>query len=405
MSSFFYSSSFRAWLVLILKALLASNLNLQLPCLPTIRSELSTTDFMVQLSIVIGPALAIPSNIFTRFLSDRYAAKYLFISCVLLFSFGSLICALSNNIIFFLMGRSLQVLGDAGVSILGFVILSDLFPHSLSLGRYLGFNSILSSLAIIPSPLIGAWILTHYHWRWIFLLLFAFSVILFLLFLWCLDEKSNKKKENLSFSFLAFFQETHQLFKIPLFFLGTVIPALYMSLASLFDLYTTFLCIDSFGLTPSEFSLFRVVLILLSALASAVYLYMLSYGGIEGAFSLGFLGYLMYILILLSFYAIFPLANNYYNAFFLFCLPAMLGISLAFIDPISMLKILSCSQDKKEAGLSVFALTRNVFSTFFLLLGTFFFNGAIYSTTFIVFFISFSILALLFFMKNFIKSY
>ena len=303
------------------------------------------------------------------------------------------------------MGRALQVLGDAGVSILGFVILSDLFPHSLSLGRYLGFNSILSSLAIIPSPLIGAWILSHYHWRWIFLLLFAFSVILFLLFLWCLPEKPHKKKENLSFSFLAFFQETHHLFKVPLFFLGAVIPAFYMSLASLFDLYTTFLCIDSFGLTPSEFSLFRVVLILLSALASAGYIYTLNYGGIERAFNLGFFGYLVYILILLSFYAIFPLANNYYNAFFLFCLPAMLGISLSFIDPISMLKILSHSQDKKTAGLSIFALTRNVFSTFFLLLGTFFFNGTIYSTTFIIFFISFSILAMLFFMRRFIKSY
>ncbi|MBY0292258.1 MAG: MFS transporter [Alphaproteobacteria bacterium] len=382
-------------------ALLTINLNLQFPCLTTIRDELDVTDFMIQLSIVIGPGLAILSNIFTNFLTTRYGVRRLFITCVLLFSCGSLICALSSNILGFLMGRSLQVLGDAGVSVLGFVVLSNLFSNDLDLGKYFGFNLIFSSLVTIPSPIIGAWVLVHYHWRWNFILLFVLSAILLILFYIYLPEIFQKKKRASAPSFLISLQELWGLFKSPLFFLATVIPALYFCVSSLFDLYSPFFCIDMLGLGPSDFSVFRTGLIFLNVLASTVYIYILKRGGLKTIFNVGLLSYFLYIVILMTFLAFFPLVNNYYNAFLLFCLPAILGISLAFVNPLSMLKVLSCSAGREDSGLAIFALTRNIFSTFFMLIAAFLFNGTIYTVLYIVFFISFLIYFFLVAMKNY----
>lgn len=118
----FRLSSTHAWLLLLLIALISGTNNLISPCLISIRETLNTSDLMLQVSFALGPALAIFSNIIMGVWSERYRRRALLLTSVLSFLAGSLMCAVASNIGEFLAGRSLQIWGDAGVSIVAFAI-------------------------------------------------------------------------------------------------------------------------------------------------------------------------------------------------------------------------------------------------------------------------------------------
>ncbi|WPY01925.1 MFS transporter N-terminal domain protein (plasmid) [Candidatus Trichorickettsia mobilis] len=164
------TAKLNGWLLIILMSLLSANMHLQYPCLLAIKETLGATDFIMQASLILSPGLAIFSNIFVGCYSTKYKAKSLLISCTLSFIMGTLTCGLAENQLAFFVGRSLQVLGDSGISIIGFALLAALLSPKV-LAYYLGYSSILTAATTIFSPLLGAALLLRWGWRTPFLFL------------------------------------------------------------------------------------------------------------------------------------------------------------------------------------------------------------------------------------------
>jgi MFS family permease len=337
-------------------ALISANLNLQFPCFLIIQKDLISSDFMMQMSLILGPILAIPCNIFMGLWSDRYDGKCLIIFFIIAFLLGSLACGLAKNTEYFLVGRALQIIGDSGVSVIGFVLLSNLVGE-IKFAKYLGFNAILGSVVGIISPLLGNWILTNYNWRWNLFILCILSTILLILFILFIPRSTNKAASSLSLSNVK--NDLIFLSKLPLFIYGGLLAALYTATSTLFDFYSPFFYMGISELSPQVFSYIKASLTLIGIMASFGYIYILAHHGLSKAFSLGIMISFLFGLGI----TIILLTNNYHMPFFVFILTAVQGISGAFINPICMVLAFSQLENKKSIGLSIFALMRNIIST------------------------------------------
>lgn len=392
---FLYTNPFNGWLVLILMAVIATNMNFQFPCLTTIKHDLRASEFMIQLTLVLGPGLAILSNIFFGLWVGRFRHKVLLIYCVTLFLLGSLLCALSYSILPFFIGRAMQVFGDSGISVIGFVILSDLCRNRT--GEFLGYNAALTAAFNICAPIIGAYILIHVDWRMNFWLLFCLSLALLILLYYSLPPGDQPEKD-LQITLKGLTREYITQLKSPPFFLSITIPAMCATLTTLQDFYSPVFYIEIHRTAPQVFSYIRGLLIIISIISSLLYVFTLKRKGVKPAFIIGStvsifhtLGVLITLLL--------PAPHGLYP---FFLLASVQFIAAGFLNPLGMLKAIVYFPDRKGISLSIFALMRNVISTFITVLAAFIFNGSIEPIIFIIGIISIALCYLLFLMSAYI---
>jgi MFS transporter, DHA2 family, multidrug resistance protein len=105
----------------------------------------------------------------TGWAADRFGTKRLFIGSVLVFTLGSLLCAISPNILALIIFRVIQGIGGGMLMPLSFVILThEAGPHRV--GRLMAIGGIPILLGPIAGPVLGGWVLGAYGWQWIFLI-------------------------------------------------------------------------------------------------------------------------------------------------------------------------------------------------------------------------------------------
>jgi EmrB/QacA subfamily drug resistance transporter len=105
----------------------------------------------------------------TGWAADRFGTKRLFMGSVLAFMLGSLLCAMSSNILMLIVFRILQGIGGGMLLPLGFIILThEAGPRRL--GRLMSVLSIPMLLGPIGGPILGGWLIGTVGWRWIFLI-------------------------------------------------------------------------------------------------------------------------------------------------------------------------------------------------------------------------------------------
>lgn len=105
----------------------------------------------------------------TGWATDRFGTKRLFMSSVLVFTLGSLLCAISPNILLLIASRVLQGIGGGMLLPLGFVISSrEAGPKRL--GRLMALGGIPLLIAPIGGPTLSGWLIDAWGWQWIFLI-------------------------------------------------------------------------------------------------------------------------------------------------------------------------------------------------------------------------------------------
>ena len=104
----------------------------------------------------------------TGWAADRFGTKRLFIGSLLVFTLGSLLCALAPNILLLIIFRVVQGIGGGMLLPLSFVILTrEAGPKRV--GRLMAIGGIPILLAPIGGPILGGWLIGAYGWKWIFL--------------------------------------------------------------------------------------------------------------------------------------------------------------------------------------------------------------------------------------------
>lgn len=137
--------------------------------LPAMAADLHRSPLAMQSAIIsyaLTVALLIPIS---SWLADRFGSRRIFILSVLLFSLGSLLCALSTHLPMLVCMRVLQGVGGAMMMPVARLVLLKVYSRA----EFLGAMSLVSMPGLVGpvlGPLLGGWLVTVASWHWIFLI-------------------------------------------------------------------------------------------------------------------------------------------------------------------------------------------------------------------------------------------
>ncbi|KPY19974.1 Major facilitator transporter [Pseudomonas coronafaciens pv. porri] len=157
------------WVIAIaffMQSLDGTILNTALPSMARSLAEDPLRMQSVVIAYMLTIALLIPAS---GWIADRFGIKRIFFSAILLFSFGSLLCALSWSLDVLVAARVIQGLGGALMVPIGRLIVLRAYPRS-ELVRILGFITVPGLLGPLLGPTLGGWMVEYLSWHWIFLI-------------------------------------------------------------------------------------------------------------------------------------------------------------------------------------------------------------------------------------------
>ncbi len=135
----------------------------------TFIEEFSSTQAVVAWTST-GYTLSLASVIpLTGWAANRLGTKRLVMGSVLLFTLGSLLCAMASSITLLVAFRAAQGLGGGILIPLQLIILARAAGPA-RLGRVLTISMISVLMAPIAGPILGGWLIDAFGWQWIFLI-------------------------------------------------------------------------------------------------------------------------------------------------------------------------------------------------------------------------------------------
>lgn len=139
------------------------------------------TDLNTLQWIVTGYMLAQASVIpLSGWLSDRFGAKTVFLTAVIVFTIGSILCATPSRAEWLIAFRVLQGLGGGCVLPVGMAYVYKLAPRS-KVGVVMGIMGIPVLFAPAIGPVLSGWLVEYHSWRWIFLINIPIGIICLLI--------------------------------------------------------------------------------------------------------------------------------------------------------------------------------------------------------------------------------
>lgn len=135
--------------------------------LPAIISDLHGIQYMGWIVAVFLLGMAVVTPLWSK-LGERIGNRRTYQIATLLFAIGSIFQALSSNIIFFLIARTIMGIGAGGMNTIPFIIYADLYTNLRKRGKVIGYATASFSAAAIIGPLIGGWIVDTFSWHWVF---------------------------------------------------------------------------------------------------------------------------------------------------------------------------------------------------------------------------------------------
>lgn len=167
-----------AFIVLLgmLTALGPLTIDLYLPAFPALKDDLAVGDGEVQLTLA-GTTLGLAmGELVVGTLSDRVGRRWPLLAATALHVAASVGCALSTDIVTLGVLRVLQGLGAAGSAVLVLAIVRDLFRGRL-LVLMLARVTLVTTVAPLIAPVLGAELLPVTGWRGIFVVLAVLSAL------------------------------------------------------------------------------------------------------------------------------------------------------------------------------------------------------------------------------------
>ena len=99
--------------------------------------------------------------------ADRFGGRTVFRAAIALFTFGSILCGISETVLQLTMARVLQGLGGAMMVPVGRLVLFRSIEKS-QLIPTMAYLQVPAQLGPVLGPLVGGFITTYFSWRWIF---------------------------------------------------------------------------------------------------------------------------------------------------------------------------------------------------------------------------------------------
>jgi EmrB/QacA subfamily drug resistance transporter len=181
----------RRWFVLVtvgigtfLSSLNTSITNTVLPVIQrAIHLTMSQSEWIVLIYLLVLTLFLLPMGR----LSDLLGHRFIFLSGFALFTLASLLCGLSGNYLFLLLGRALLAIAGSMILSVGPALISISFPPEQR-GRVLGLQAIMTYIGLSLGPVLGGWMTEWWGWPVIFFLTIPFGLVGFVLGLWSIPR-------------------------------------------------------------------------------------------------------------------------------------------------------------------------------------------------------------------------
>ena len=151
---------------LFMQILDATILNTSLPQMAQALGESPLKMQWAVISYALTLAIFIPLS---GFLADKYGTRRVFLSAIIIFCIGSLLCAVSPTLDFLVGSRIIQGIGGAMMTPVARLILVKSYPRNKLL-TVMNFAVIPALVAPLVGPVLGGYIVQYASWHWIFLI-------------------------------------------------------------------------------------------------------------------------------------------------------------------------------------------------------------------------------------------
>lgn len=156
-------------------------LNVALPKINTEFNISASTGQWLMTGFMLVNGILIP---ITAYLFNKYSYRKLFLVALVLFTIGSLICAISMNFPIMMVGRVLQAIGAGVLMPLGSIVIITIYPPEKR-GAAMGTMGIAMILALAIGPTLSGYIVQNYHWNVMFYGMFIIGILAILVgFVW-----------------------------------------------------------------------------------------------------------------------------------------------------------------------------------------------------------------------------
>ncbi|EOB6878314.1 DHA2 family efflux MFS transporter permease subunit [Staphylococcus aureus] len=156
-------------------------LNVALPKINTEFNISASTGQWLMTGFMLVNGILIP---ITAYLFNKYSYRKLFLVALVLFTIGSLICAISMNFPIMMVGRVLQAIGAGVLMPLGSIVIITIYPPEKR-GAAMGTMGIAMILVPAIGPTLSGYIVQNYHWNVMFYGMFIIGIIAILVgFIW-----------------------------------------------------------------------------------------------------------------------------------------------------------------------------------------------------------------------------
>ncbi|RYZ71679.1 MAG: MFS transporter, partial [Proteobacteria bacterium] len=169
-------SNILLWLVAIgffMETLDSTIVNTALPAMAKSLNESPLAMHSVILGYSLTLAIFIPAS---GWFADRFGTKRTFLSAILIFSVGSLLCALSRSLPEIVASRVLQGAGGSMLLPIGRLAILRAFPGPKFLPA-LSFVTIPGLIGPLIGPTLGGYLVEYVSWHWIFLINLPIGII------------------------------------------------------------------------------------------------------------------------------------------------------------------------------------------------------------------------------------
>ncbi|TXK86091.1 DHA2 family efflux MFS transporter permease subunit [Paenibacillus sp. N3.4] len=134
----------------------------------------------------------------TAFLIERYGSRFMFLTAMVLFTAGALICALAPNFSILMAGRVVQASGAGIIMPLMMTVFLTVFPPEKR-GSAMGTMGIAMIFAPAIGPTLSGWLVQTYTWRLLFYIVLPIGIIDILLAFFLMGNVTKMSKVKFDF--------------------------------------------------------------------------------------------------------------------------------------------------------------------------------------------------------------
>lgn len=244
--------------------------DLYLPALPQMVEVFDTTQAMVNLTLTVYFVTYAIGLLFWGPLSEMYGRRPIMLMGAAFYSCGGILCFLASDIELLISARVIQAFGGSAITVVTTAIVKDLYD---GIEREKIMASIMSLVVVAPmvAPSLGSLLLHVSSWRMIFMTLALFGCISAVLAL-CYKETLESRYTG---SVLRSWGRLIVVLRNPkfLFLLGifSLTPMAMMG----FVAASSYIYVEQFGLTESQFSIAFGLNALFASLGPRIYIQLL----------------------------------------------------------------------------------------------------------------------------------